>query len=185
MAQGSGVLLLSPHAFGFGRFVVPVLAQRGYRCHRVGLGWQGDDIAERWGQQEYDRWQHIHYRWQSWKNIGALKGMKAALQQNEIVHVSLRGMSNGEARFQMPFWYKQYFFDARLLRAIEFFQAPVVPCFSRLGDHGKVIIVFDRPIAPSASTIVGQFGTLCRSWLEEHPADARIWKRVFEQREDW
>jgi lauroyl/myristoyl acyltransferase len=185
LKQGKGALLLSPHAFGFGRFVAPVLAQQGYRCHRVGLGWQGNDISERWGKDDYKRWQHIYYRWESWKNIEALKGIKTALEQNEVVHVSVRGMSNGEKRFEIPFWYEKYFFDARLLRAIEFFQAPVIPCFSRLDGRGKVIVVLNTTIAPSADAIVAEFGTLYRSWLEEFPELSRIWKRVSQQRQDW
>jgi hypothetical protein len=185
LEQGKGALLLSPHAFGFGRFVAPVLAQLGYRSHRVGLGWQGNDISERWGRDGYKRWQHIHYRWESWKNIEALKRMKAALERNEVVHVSVRGMPHGEERFEMPFWYRKFFFDARLLRAIEYFRAPVIPCFSRLDNDGKVIIVFDQAVAPTADVIAAEFGALYRSWLENYPEHSRIWKRVWQQRKDW
>jgi lauroyl/myristoyl acyltransferase len=185
LEQGKGVVLLSPHGFGFGRIVVPVLAQNGYRCHRVGLGWQGNDISERWGRDGYKRWQHIHYRWESWKNIEALKRMKAALERNEVVHVSVRGMPHGEARFEMPFWYRKFFFDARLLRAIEYFRAPVIPCFSRLDGDGKVIIVFDQAVAPTADLIAAEFGALYRRWLENYPEHSRIWKRVWQQRKDW
>ncbi|HVO93567.1 MAG TPA: hypothetical protein VMT22_12035 [Terriglobales bacterium] len=185
LEQGKGALLLSPHSFGFGRFVAPVLAQDGYRCHRVGLGWQGDDLSERWGKDDYKRWQHIHYRWESWKNIEALKTMKSALERNEVVHVSLRGLSHGEPAFEIPFWYKRYFLDARLLRVIEFFQAPVVPCFSRLDERGKVIVVLSGTIAPCALRIAAEFGALYREWLERYPELARIRKRVYQEGQDW
>ncbi len=185
LKQGKGTLLLSPHGFGFAAFVAPILAQSGYRVHRVGLGWQGNDISELWGKGDYKRWEHIHYRWESWKNIEALRKIKTALEQNEIVHVSVRGQSSGEARFEIPFWYEKYFLDAPLLRAMEFFQAPVIPCFSRLDDYGKVIFVLYGALAPNADTIVAEFGALYLSWLEERPELSRIWKRVLQQRTDW
>ncbi|MPZ76081.1 MAG: hypothetical protein GEU77_06115 [Deltaproteobacteria bacterium] len=185
LEQKKGAILLTGHSFGFGRMVAPTLAQKGYSSYRVGLGWQGADISERWGKEHYRRWHHIHYRWHPGGNIAALKKMKSALAANAVVHVSIQGMPNGESRFAMPFWYKSFYLDRQLLRAIEVLQAPVLPCFALLSHRGRVKVKIHSPLDASINAVMGGFMPLYARYLEEYPELSRIWKRVLQQRKDW
>ena len=182
---GRGVILLSGHAYGFAAFVPPVLAQKGYRVYRMGDG-QRNDQRTRWGAEgDYERWHYISYGENSWNHLQALNGMREALKENEVAHVSIQGAPHGDSRLQIDFYYKGFFLDSRLLRIIEIIEAPVVPCFAVCGDDGRLLVKMYAPLEPSTEEIMRVFGPLYAHYLRESPEFTRIWRRLVRQQEGW
>ncbi len=185
LAEGRGALLLSGHFYGFERVVAPALAQRGYRMNRTGFGWRGDDIAERWGKGSYARWKHIHYGDDRRQRLQALANIERALGRNEVVHVSVRGFSQGEPEFEIPFFYGKFFLDGALIEVLEYLEAPVLPCFAVADERGRFVIRLYPPLAPRKAQIMSGFGRLYANYLRDHPEFAQIWKNVAQKRKEW
>lgn len=185
LAQGRGAILLSGHFYGLDRVVAPALAERGYRMHRTGFGWRGDDISERWGKGNYARWEHINYGDDRRQRLQALAKIERALRCNEIIHVSIRGFPEGEAPFEIPFFFGKFFLDGQLIEAIELLEAPVLPCFAVADEEGRFIVRLYTPEPPRRAEIMSGFGQLYARYLRDHPEFAQIWKNVAQRRSEW
>jgi lauroyl/myristoyl acyltransferase len=185
LSEGRGAFLLSGHFYGFERVVAPTLAQRGYRMNRTGFGWRGDDISERWGKGSYARWEHINYGDDRHQRMQALAKVERALGRNEVVHVSVRGFSQGEPQFEIPFFYGRFFLDGPLIEVLECLEAPVLPCFALSDDRGRFIVRLYPALLPRRTEIMSGFGQLYAGYLRDHPEFAQIWKNVAQKRKEW
>ena len=185
LAQGRGAVLLSGHAYGFSRLVAPVLAQMNYHVHRAGSSFRGDR-ALRWGEDAAGvSWKYINYGQDYWRHVRALKELRKALDNNSLVHVSIRGFPSGETRLALDFCHKGFFLDPLLLRVIEILAAPVLPLFAICDSAGKVRLKIYPPLAPRIDAIVQVFAPLYARYLRELPEFSRIWRRVAHQKEGW
>jgi lauroyl/myristoyl acyltransferase len=182
LSEGRGAILLSGHFYGVERVVVPALAQRGYRMNRTGFGWRGDDISERWGKGNYARWEHINYGDDRRQRMQALAKVERALGRNEVVHLSVRGLPQGEPQFEIPFFYGRFFLDGRLIKTLEYLHAPVIPCFALSDERGRFVIRLYPPEPPRTTEIMSGFGQLYAGYLRDHPEFSQIWKNVAQQR---
>ncbi|HKY10202.1 MAG TPA: hypothetical protein VJQ55_18280 [Candidatus Binatia bacterium] len=185
LREGRGAFLLSGHFYGFEPVVAPAMAQRGYRMHRTGFGWRGDDIAERWGKGSYARWQHINYGDDRRERLQALAKIERALARNEVVHLSIRGFSQGDPQFEIPFCYGKFFLDGPLIEVVELLGAPVIPCFALLDERGRFVIRLYPAEPPTGTEIMSGFGQLYARYLRDHPEFAQIWKNVAQKRKEW
>lgn len=185
LGEGRGAFLLSGHFYGFERIVAPALAERGYRMNRTGFGWRGDDIAERWGQGSYARWEHIHYGDDRRQRLQALAKIERALGRNEVVHLSMRGFSHGEPQFEIPFFYGKFFLDGPLIEVLEYLGAPVLPCFALSDERGRFVIRLYPAEPPRRADIMSGFGQRYADYLRDYPEFAQIWKNVAQKRKEW
>ena len=185
LRERRGAILLSGHFYGFERVVAPALAERGYRMNRTGFGWRGDDISERWGKGNYARWGHINYGDDRHQRLQALAKIQRALGRNEIVHLSIRGFSQGEPQFEIPFCYGRFFLDGRLIETIEHLAAPVLSCFALSDERGRFVIRLYPPEPPGRAQMMSGFGQLYAGYLRDHPEFAQIWKNVAQKRKEW
>jgi lauroyl/myristoyl acyltransferase len=185
LRQGRGAFLLSGHFYGFERVVAPALAERDYRMNRTGFGWRGDDISERWGKGRYARWEHINLGDDRHQRLQALAKVERALGRNEVVHLSIRGFSQGEPQFEIPFFYGKFFLDGRLMEALEYLDAPVLPCFALSDERGRFIVRLYPPEPPRRAEIMSGFGQRYAGYLRDHPEFAQIWKNVAQRRNEW
>lgn len=185
LGEGRGAFLLSGHFYGFEPIVAPTMAQRGYRMNRTGFGWRGEDIAERWGKGSYARWQHINYGDDQRERMQALAKVERALRRNEVVHISIRGFSQGEPQFEIPFFYGKFFLDGPLLEVLEYLEAPVIPCFALADEKGRFVIRLYPALSPRKAEIMSGFGQRYAGYLRDHPEFAQIWKNIAQKRTEW
>ena len=185
LREGRGAFLLSGHFYGFERIVAPALAERGYRMNRTGFGFRGDDISERWGEGSYARWEHINYGDDRRERLHALAKIERALGRNEVVHVSIRGFSEGAPQYEIPFCYGKFFLDGPLIEVIELLGAPVIPCFAVSDERGRFVIRLYPAQPPKSAAVMSGFGQLYANYLRDHPEFAQIWKNVAQKRKEW
>jgi lauroyl/myristoyl acyltransferase len=183
--EGRGAFLLSGHFYGFEPIVVPALAARGYRMNRTGSGWRGDDISERWGKGSYARWEHINYGDDRRERMQALAKVERALGRNEVVHVSMRGFSQGEPQFEIPFFYGRFFLDGPLIELLEYLGAPIIPCFALADERGRFVVRLYPVLPPKRAEIMSGFGQRYAGYLRNYPEFAQIWKNIAERRKEW
>jgi len=183
--EGRGAFLLSGHFYGFERVVAPALAQRGYRMNRTGFGWRGDDISERWGKGSYARWEHINYGDDRHQRMQALAKIERVLAHNEVVHLSIRGFSQGEPQFEIPFFYGKFFLDGPLIEVLEYLEAPVLPCFALSDDRGRFVVRLYPALPPKRAEIMSGFGQRYAGYLRDQPEFSQIWKNVAQKRKEW
>jgi hypothetical protein len=185
LGEGRGAFLLSGHFYGFERLVAPTLAQRGYCMNRTGFGWRGDDISERWGKGTYARWEHINYGDDRHQRMRALAKVERALGRNEVVHISMRGFSQGEPQFEIPFFYGKFFLDGLLIEVLEYLEAPILPCFALSDDRGRFVVRLYPALPPRRAEIMSGFGQLYAGYLRDQPEFSQIWKNVAQKRKEW
>jgi lauroyl/myristoyl acyltransferase len=185
LASGKGAILLSGHAYGFSKLVAPVLTRMNYSVHRGGSGARGDRVR-RWGREPvHVSWKYINYGDDYWRHLRALKQMHHALENNHVLHVSIRGFPRGEARLAIDFCYKGFFLDPLLLRTIEILGSPVLPLFAVCDSTGYLRLKIYPSLAPRADAVMQVFAPLYARYLRELPEFSRIWRRVVQQMEGW
>jgi lauroyl/myristoyl acyltransferase len=185
LGEGHGAFLISGHFYGFERVVAPALAQREYPMNRTGFGWRGDDISERWGKGSYARWEHINYGDDRHQRMQALAKVERALARNEVVHLSMRGFSQGEPQFEIPFFYGRFFLDGPLIEVLEYLEAPVLPCFALSDERGRFILRLYPALPPRRAEIMSGFGQRYAGYLRDQPEFSQIWKNVAQKRKEW
>lgn len=180
-----GAILLSGHAYGYSRMVAPVLAQRGYRCYRMGRG-QRADQASRWGREiAPPRWEYINYGESYWQHVSALQKIRRALRANGVIHFSVKGFSHGDPELEIDFFYGGFFLDPALVEIIGMLQAPVLPCFPICDEEGRLLVTIYPAIGSSRKEVMAGFGTLYSTYLKERPEYSQIWRRLVLKQEGW
>jgi lauroyl/myristoyl acyltransferase len=185
LEEKKGAILLSGHGYGFSQFVSPILAQRGYRVFRTGMGRRAVHRVERWGKGSYRRWEYFNYYGTAWHRVRVLNRMREALKGNGVLQVEITGASRGDSRLEIPFWYGRFFLDARVLRLVETLDAPVLPCFALCDEKGKLVVKIYPPIGPSTEQVVATFSALYAHYLRTLPEFSPIWRRVVRQKEEF
>jgi lauroyl/myristoyl acyltransferase len=184
LQRGRGVILISAHNYGFGKFVAPALAVRGYQVNRAGNGKKGKAVT-RWRRPGDLNWRYLSYKGDYWHHLEVLKAMRDALQRNEIVHISVRGYRQGEPETAIMFLNRKFFLDPIWFRMIKICQAPALPCFA-IGDiNGIVKIVMHDPLGSSGKSMAKEFGDILVHYLTEYPEFGRMWKAISLERERW
>ena len=185
LRQGKGVVLLSGHSYGFTSVVCPILSQLGYRLNRTGRGAFGDP-AKRWGREWiHENWQYDSYGQDFWQHLRALHKMQLAIKRNEVIHLLVRGFSQGDPRTKIDFYHEEFFLDPVSFRIVETLQAPVLPCFPLCDDEGRLVINLYPPLPPSTAEIMRAFGPLYSSHLKTLPEFAFFWRKLVGRREGW
>lgn len=186
LQQAKGVILISPHNYGFSKIVAPVMAARGYRIHRGGNGGKKTLYRRtRWGKNGEIGWNYINYKGDYWHRVQLLKAIQNALAANDIVHVSPRGYVQGEEEMGIEFFERKYYLDARWFRIFRVCQAPVLPCFAIGDTKGQIKIIFHPALPVSGKTIAKEFAEIQADYITKFPECGRLWKSVFVERGKW
>ena len=184
LQQGKGAFLVSPHNFGFSKFVAPVLAARGYRVHRGGNGGErGAKKRTRWGDAER-AWGYLDYKGDYWQRAKTMKAMQAALAANDIVHVSPRAFREGQEEMAGEIFGRRFFLEATWFRLFDLCDAPVLPCFVVRGDCTPINIVIHPPLPDGPSRPRG-FAAMQSAYIEKFPEHGRMWKNLRVEKDRW
>ncbi len=141
--------------------------------------------CESWPAFAYARWGHINYGDDRRQRLQALAKIQRALGRNEVVHLSIRGFSQGEPQFEIPFFYGKFFLDGRLIETIEYLEALVLPCFALSDERGRFVIRLYPAEPPRRAEMMSGFGQRYAGYLRDHPEFAQIWKNVAQKRKEW
>ena len=186
LRQERGVMLISPHNYGFSKLVAPVLTSRGYRVLRGGNGGRKTIYRNtRWGANCKIGWQYLSYKGDYWHRVQLLKTIQNALAANDIVHVSPRGYQHGEEDTAIAFFGRKYFLDATWFRVFQICRAPVLPCFAINDADGKIKIIIHRPLAVTPKKMVQEFAEIQSRYITQLPECGRLWKSVYADRSRW
>jgi hypothetical protein len=184
LASHRGAILLSGHDFGFAPFVSPILAQRGLKLFRAGMGRRAHRMT-RWGKGAYRRWEYLGYHGSSWHRLRVLHRMHEALKAGGVLQIEIAALPDGDARMAMPLCHKRFFLDAAVVRLLETLKAPVLPCFSLCDEAGKVIVEIHPAVPPDREEIVRTFGGLYADYLRNFPECSPVWKKLGAHREEF
>jgi lauroyl/myristoyl acyltransferase len=178
LMEQKGAVLLCGHRFGYERFVAPILAMKGYKIKRTGRGSAGAERVTRWGHPAHLPWGYINYGNDYWTHLRALKQMRQALAEKQIVHLSIRMERRGPPDSQIELFGGKYSLDPALLEVIEMLQAPVLPCFCLSTERGELRIEIYPVVKPSRRDIMASFAPLYTRYLHAFPEYSQIWKRL-------
>jgi lauroyl/myristoyl acyltransferase len=185
LSQGMGAVLLSPHAHGYTTMVAPVLSKKGYKYNRV-VRHLKRDPANTWrdgaGQQNLS---YIALGHDTWQQLRALQRMRAAVKNNEVLHLPIRGFPRGDPELEIGFFYKRFFLDQAAFQILESLKAPVHPCFTFCDGRGELVIVVHPALEPSKAEIMRVFGPLYAEELRERPELAYFWRRMVRRQNGW
>jgi lauroyl/myristoyl acyltransferase len=185
LSLGKGAVLLSAHAHGYTTMVAPVLSKKGYKYNRVVRRLKRDP-EKTWRQgARQENLSYIVLGHDIWDQMRALQRMRAAVKNNQILHLPIRGFPRGDPEFEIDFYYKRFFLDAAAFQILEGLQAPVLPCFTFCDDRGRLVIVIHPASKPSTAEVMRVFGPLCSKYLREKPELAYFWRRMVRQQEGW
>lgn len=187
LASGKGVFLISPHDSGFSKFVAPVLASRGYRVNRGGAGKSAAKRAARWGKTYPVNWRYINYDYTGsyWDHLAAMKRMRQAIANGEIVHISPLWCRHGDPNSRVTFGAQHFYLDPVWFRMIESCDAQVVPCLASLDLHRGLGIKLYPALGPTSESILPEWTRILSNYLEEQPESARFWKAYLRGEEKW
>lgn len=185
LANRKGVVLLSCHNFGFSKLVAPSLSRRGYQVLRGGSGKKDGRRVKRWGRDCEIAWKYLDHRGDYWHRLRALKIIKSALEQNQIVHISPRGYDHGEEEMAVVFFKRKYYLDSRWFRLFQLCGAPVLPCFAIGNSDGEIKIVIHAPLLGDAKAMAKKFAEIQGDYLIMYPELGRLWKSVYLNRSQW
>jgi lauroyl/myristoyl acyltransferase len=175
---GRGAVLLSGHRYGFNRMVDPILAQNGYPATRWSRPVNPQAISKRWGEGDYIQWSHMSFRGDTWHQVRMIRNFREALQQNRLVHISVRGFITGKPESLVKNRYKSFYLDAKLFTLLEGLQAPVLPCFAIPSAKGCIVLKIHPSLPDTATEMMQHFARLYAEVIDERPELARFLRRI-------
>jgi len=176
--RGKGAILLSGHYLGFSRYVAPLLAQRGYRILRAGTGRDPVKRESRWGAFYARPWEYVNYHGDLWQRSRALNRIRQVLEENGIVHVSIRWLARGDPACEFSVYSARFFVDPTLFKIFAGFGAPQIPCLALCDSAGDLSLTLEPPLSPGPERSIEEFKRHYRAWLQAKPEFMREWKRI-------
>lgn len=146
--------------------------------HRTGDARNLSRRNSRWGKHIQVPWRYINYGPDFWDHMRALQAVRDAIQRNEIVHVSIKLLSEGKSDLKVGFGTQKLFIDPKMFRVIGNFDAPILACFPFADTKGNLIIKLHPPEESTADQAPQNFKVLYERYLCDAPQFARMWNRI-------
>ena len=181
IADGQGVVIVSPHNFGFERLVASILADR-YPVTRIG-GLRLALVEKCWGKTR--PWEYLLLPKDPWGRLRAMKQLIRSATDCRIFHFMVINRREGHSQSRVDFYGNEFYLDSATFEIIAQLKIPALACFTVCDDKGAIDIIMDVALPADALTMAQAFAEHFAGFLQRHPEGIRFWKPLINQAEKW